>query len=127
MTACNLFGYGASDDATIMIMAGMCKALCVQIGAEISAQQIAKAMPSRQTLVNMEVRAAADCMIGVCYEILLDNPTQLALQADHGHRQGQDHFVKLLIWAGRDEEGNMIIKYHVLDVVSQSVLLFHYL
>ena len=36
--------------------------------------------------------------------------------ADHGHRKDQDHFVKLICWAGFDEDGNWTIKYHCLDV-----------
>ena len=118
MTACNIFGYGCSDEATIMIMAGTIKALFVQLGIDIDEKRIAKAMPSRATLYNMEVRAAADCILGVCQEMKEDEVSCIGLQADHGHRQDQDHFVKLVCWAGRGAKNKPTLKFHCLDVVS---------
>ena len=73
---------------------------------DISNDQIAKAFPSRATLASMEPKVAADCFLSVCQEMKDDKATHLGLTCDHGHRKDQDHFVKLISWAGMDEEGN---------------------
>ena len=36
--------------------------------------------------------------------------------ADHGKRSGIEHFVKILIWAGLDDQGNKVLKYFCLDI-----------
>ena len=117
MAACNLFGYGCSDEGTIMIMAGTIKALLNEMGIkDISAEAIAKGLPSRATLVQAEKELAADCLVKVCYEIIKDGAKNICIITDHGHRKGQDHFVKLICWAGKDDNGEWTIKYHCLDV-----------
>ena len=35
---------------------------------------------------------------------------------DHGKRSGIEHFVKIISWAGQDENGNKVIKNFCLDV-----------
>ncbi|KAL7530309.1 hypothetical protein ACHAXR_007396 [Thalassiosira sp. AJA248-18] len=122
MIACSLFGYGCSDEATIMIMAGTMKALFYELGIDISDQQIAKAFPSRATLSEMEIRGAADSLLAVCQEIKEDMMVTLgralSLTTDHGHRKGQDHFVKLISWAGLDEEDMWTVKFFCVDIDS---------
>jgi len=127
MIACSLFGYGCSDEATIMIMAGTAKALFYELGIEVTDAQIAKAFPSRATLANLEPKVAADCLLSICQEIKEDferdpgvrlQQLDLGLTCDHGHRQDQDHFVKLISWAGFDENNNWTIKFYCVDVVS---------
>jgi len=41
---------------------------------------------------------------------------KLCLVINHGHRKDQDHFIKLVCWAGFNEDRNETIKYHCLDV-----------
>ena len=66
MAACNQFGYGCSDEANIMIIAGAIKALLHQMGiSDISAQDIARGLPIRDVLVKAEKELAADCLAKV--------------------------------------------------------------
>ena len=49
-----------------------------------------------------------------------DRIKKIGLTTGHGHRKGQDHFVKLVSWAGLDENGdwNWTTKFHCVDVDS---------
>ena len=117
MAACNQFGYGCSDEANVMIMAGAIKALLHQMGiTDISAQDIACGLPSRASLAKAEKELSADCLAKVCVEIFKDGAKHLCIITDHGHRKGQDHFVKLLVWAGKDAAGRNTLKFHCIDV-----------
>lgn len=122
MVACSLFGYGCLDEGTIMIMAGTVKSLFEELDIDISNEQIAKAFPSRATLASMEPKVAADCFLSVCQEMKDDKATHLGLTCDHGHRKDQDHFVKLISWAGMDEDGNWTVKFYCPDIVSAQAL-----
>lgn len=118
MTVCNMFGYGCSDEGTIMIMAGTIKALFVMAGIEIDDELIGKALMSRATLANMEAECAADCVIGWCQEMKDDEATDHAMMCDHGHREFLDHFVKLVIWAGKGADDQWTLKFRIIDIVS---------
>lgn len=124
MVACSLFGYGCSDEGKLMIMAGMVKALFLQAGIKIDDAQIAKCLPSRATLVEMEAHCAADCLLARCQEMKDDGLEFFGCTSDHGHRGGRkkddDHLVKILSWAGLDEDGMWTVKFHLVDVVSIS-------
>ena len=39
---------------------------------------------------------------------------------DHGKRSGIEHFVKVISWAGKDDDGNRVIKHFCLDVDKSS-------
>lgn len=120
MAACNIFGYGCSKEGTVMIEAGIVKALLSQSGLSIGNEKIAQALPSNKTLYRYEAALAADCILKVCHEIKLDheeeNVIKLCLITDHGHKEDQDHFVKLVCWAGFNEDRNLSIKYHCHDI-----------
>ena len=118
MVACSLFGYGCSDEALIMIMAGTTKALFYELGINITDQQIAKAFPSRATISDMETEVAVDCVLRTCQEMKEDGVQKIGLMTDHGHRKGQDHFVKIISWAGKNENDDWTIKFHCVDVDS---------
>ena len=120
--ACSMFGYGASDEALIMSMSGILKALFHEAGIPISNEQIGKALPSRALLYDMEVDCAADCLLARCQEMKDDNVRNAGLVSDHGNRAGFEHFVKLMTWAGMDEDGFWTIKFHLVDVVSISIV-----
>ncbi len=47
-----------------------------------------------------------------------DGATVYCMMTDHGHRAGQEHFVILFCWAGRDENGNMTYKFFCPSVDS---------
>ena len=104
----------------IMIMSGTIKALFHQLGIKIDDRQIAKALPCRPTFQNMEIDVAVDCLLRVCQEMKEDLVREFGLTADHGHRKDQDHFVKLISWAGKDEDDNWTIKFHCVDIVSMT-------
>ena len=129
MVACSLFGYGCSDEGKLFIMAGMVKALFLEAGIDIDDAQIAKCLPSRATLVEMEAHCAADCLLARCQEMADDELEYLAGTFDHGHRGGRkkddDHLVKILSWAGLDEDGMWTVKFHLVDVVSILLLLYY--
>ena len=61
-------------------------------------------------------------MLAICQEIKEDmvehSGGALGLTTDHGHRKGQDHFVKLLSWTGRDENDMWTVKFYCLDIDS---------
>ncbi len=97
-------------------MAGALKCVFEQMGISIDDEKIAKNLPSRAYLADLENCLAADCFIKVIYEAIKDKATKFALITDHGHRKGQDHFVKLLVWAGYDENGKPTTKVHCLDI-----------
>jgi hypothetical protein len=118
ITACCMFGYGCSGEGKIMIMAGIVKALFVEAGVPITDVQIGNGLPSRDTLSNWEYETAADCLLGRCQEMKEDSVTRLAITCDHGHTKNQNHFVKVLGWAGRDENGHWTIKFQCMDIVS---------
>ena len=125
--ACSMFGYGASDEALIMSMSGILKALFHEAGIPISNEQIGKALPSRALLYDMEVDCAADCLLARCQEMKDDNVRNAGLVSDHGHRAGFEHFVKLMTWAGMDEDGLWTIKFHLVDVVSICIVSLVYM
>ena len=55
IACCNLFGYGASYEATIMIMAGTVQGLLMEMGeTSISPEMIGKGLPSREKLKESE-------------------------------------------------------------------------
>ena len=117
MVVCNQFGYGCSDEATIMIVAGTIKAVLQEIGiADITAQNIARGIPSRASIVKAESDLAADCMVKVCAEMIKDRAEHICIITDHGHRKGQDHFVKLIVWFGKDLSGKPTLKHHCVDI-----------
>ncbi|KAL7526497.1 hypothetical protein ACHAXR_005589 [Thalassiosira sp. AJA248-18] len=117
MAACNLFGYGCSDEATIMIMAGLTKGLLKEIGIDdISNESIGLGLPSRATLVAIENSLAADVRSKDALEIVEDGANCFGAITDHGHRKGQDHLVKCATWAGYNENGKETIKVSCMDV-----------
>ena len=79
MAACNLFGYGCSDEATITIMMGAFQALFTEIGFEVDYKALAQGMPSRARLTQAENELATDCLIKVIQEIIKDGAKKLGL------------------------------------------------
>ena len=116
--ASSMFGYGCSDEGTIMIMAGTLKALFIEADIDIDEVQIAKALFSRATLAEMEARCATDCVLGRCQEMKEDEIKSAGMIGDHGHRGDKDHYAKVLVWAGYDENGHWTIKFQLIDIVS---------
>ena len=40
-----------------------------------------------------------------------DGVKYISIMTDHGHRAGQDHFVIIVTWAGKDSEGKRCLKF----------------
>jgi len=105
-----------SDEGMEMIIAGVVKGLAHEVGLPISEQALACGCPSRKTLARNEKRLAADCYAAVVQDIKKDGTKWISLMVDHGKRSGIEHFVKIILWAGQDENGNKVIKNFCLDV-----------
>jgi hypothetical protein len=58
-----LAGYGASDEATMMMFGGTIKCLLNEIGVDVSSNAIAAITPSPRTLRRAELRLAVDCFL----------------------------------------------------------------
>ena len=105
-----------SDKGTEMLIAGTIKGLAEEVGLGIPSVSLARGCPSRRTLARGEKRLSADCLVSVVEDIKRDNAKWVALMVDHGKRSGIEHFVKMLCWAGLDEQGNAVVKYFCLDI-----------
>ena len=115
-TIMNSLGYGCSDAATVFIMGGTLAGFFQSIDIGITPTQIGNAPPSRSTLANWEFDVAADCLLGLCWQMKEAGLTQLALTTDHGHRKGQDHLVKVLSFPEMTKSGHLTIGNFCLDV-----------
>ena len=62
---------------------------------------------------------AADCVLKACYEIVKDSEDfeeiWLGIMINHGHRNNQDHLVKIISWAAK-VKGRWTVKFYCLDV-----------
>ena len=111
MAAHNLHNYGGSDEATEMAIAGAYAALFEHIGLKIDPKKLGKACPSQRTIARYEHNIATDCLIKVMQEIKDDGAKKVGIISDHGHRGKQGHFVVVIIWSGKDENGNDTLKF----------------
>ena len=103
MTVGGLMNYGGSDEALETIIAMTLKGLFYHIGFAVDHGNLAKGVISRRTIGRGELRFATDCLAKVLYEIVyLDEAMEVCIITDHGHRNGQDHFVVVISWAGMD-------------------------
>ena len=110
LAASGVLNFGGSDEAAEMMIAMVLKGFLNEIGFKISHEQLANAIPSRRTLARYEHILATDCILKVIHEIRKDGATKIGIITDHGHRGGQDHFVIVVIWSGKDEEGRRTLK-----------------
>ena len=100
MTLGALHNTGGSDEGTQMIIAMTIKAICKEIGLEISDEQLGLSSPSMEWIRTGELDTAVNCLIKTLFEIKSDGAKVVSIMFDHGHRANQDHFVITLIWAG---------------------------
>ena len=100
MTLGALHNTGGSDEGTQMIIAMTIKAICHEIGYEISDEQLGLSSPSMEWIRTGELDTAVNCLIKVLFEIKSDGAKVVSIMFDHGHRANQDHFVITIIWAG---------------------------
>eukprot|EP00956_Cyclotella_meneghiniana_P021702 scaffold39809_cov88-Cyclotella_meneghiniana.AAC.1 len=109
---------GGSDEASIHIQAATLRALFFDMGIpdyEVSNLMIARALPSRTQVRNIDLRLGANCFLCVCWEIYLDHTQYISLQFDHGKRKGIEHFLKVISWGGYDRDENRVIKAFCID------------
>ena len=121
MAACNILGYSCSQEGMIAISLGTLRAFLDKMGIkDITDEEIAKALPSRATSDKYETKLADDCLLQVWFEIVQDskgfNVIKIILMTDHGHRNKQDSYVKIVVWAGLDSEKKWTVKFYCLDV-----------
>lgn len=109
---------GGSDEAAINIQAATLRGLFHDIGIDhhrISNLMIAKSLPSRTQVRNIELKLGASCFLCICWEIDKDGCGYISWQFDHGKRKGREHFIKVISWGGIDEIGNHVIKSYCVD------------
>ena len=111
MAAFNLHNYGGSDEATEMIIAGAYKALFHQIGFRCGAENLGRGCPSQRTIARSELNLATDTLLKVIQEMKDDDARFVGIITDHGHRGGQDHFVVVIMWAGKSKSGERTINF----------------
>jgi hypothetical protein len=107
----NLHNTGGSDEATEMIVAGVLMALFHDIGFDVDHRALAKGCPSQTSISDAELRLSVDVIIQVLHEMNKDGVKYISIMTDHGHRAGQDHFVIIVTWAGKDSEGKRCLKF----------------
>ena len=98
------------------IIAGTVKGLVKEVGLPLYNAQLALRCPSCRTLVRSKRRLAADVLVSVMQDMLCDDVQCLSLLVDYGKGSGIKHFVKILIWASRDENNRGVLKYFCLDM-----------
>ena len=117
VTGTSVVGYGMSDRAMFVLLAGYTRALLLEMELpDISNLDIAQGLPSRNTISRGEGYLHTDGAVLMRQDIEDDGTFDLAGTFDHGHRKGQEHFVKNVHHAGYDEQGRKTIKSRVLDV-----------
>jgi hypothetical protein len=115
ITACSIAAAGASDKGVQSVIFGTLKAIAEEMDIKISAKQLSKGTPARNSLRNWEVNLAAGYLAEVVHQIHLDAERlqkkygnrvklQITLITDHGNLDGIDHFVKMICWASEDEK-----------------------
>ena len=116
LTEGGLHNMGGSDEGMEGIVNGTFLGLRDDLDLPLTDRQIALATPSRRSIARSEHRLAAECLVYTVEQIKKDNATWVALLVDHGKRNGKDHFVKIIVWAGKDEYGNRVLKHFCLDI-----------
>ena len=76
----------------------------------MSSEQLSKGFPSQATIARAEFNLAIASLMKVLHDMKEDGVAEVGMMTDHGHRAGQDHFVVLFVWAGKDENGEMTLK-----------------
>ena len=92
-----------SDEGMEMMIAGTIKGLADEVEFPLSKEALAKGCPSQKTITCNE-------------KMKKDGAKWVGLMVNRGKRSGIEHFVKIMIWAGRDKDGNRVLKYFCLDV-----------
>ena len=105
LTEFGLHNMRGSDEGMELIIAGVVKGLADEVGLPLTNLSLSYGCPSRHTLARGDKRLAADVLISVAKDIKNNNVKWIAFMVDHGKRSGIEHFVKIIIWAGRDSDG----------------------
>ena len=119
ITGFALHGYGASDEAVMMIVSGVIFALRHEMGMEreLTTEMISKGCPNSRTLSRHEHNMAADCLVRVLQMMKDDGATTCCVFQDHSNRKGQEHYVKGVSWMG-ECDGRPRPRFFLLDVDS---------
>lgn len=116
ITQFGLHNMRGSEEGAEAIIAVTVKGLAEECGLRLCNAQLALGCPSCQTLARNKRRLIADVLVSVVQEMLRDGVQCIGLMVDHGKRSGIECFVKMLVWAVRDENRRQILKYFCLDV-----------
>jgi hypothetical protein len=92
------------------------KSLADEVELPLTNLSLSYGCTSRRILAHGNKRLTADVLVVVTMDIQNDNVKWIAFMVDHGKRSGIEHFVKIILWAGRDSNDKQVIKNFCLDV-----------
>ncbi len=111
-----ILSFGGSDESVVMMMNATAKALLHAMGLyNITNEAISKGMPSRDSVKADENCLASMVKVVKRQEMRDDGATVVGLQCDHGKRGDVNHFPQVYSWPGRNQNGELQIKIHVVS------------
>ena len=105
---------GVSDQAFSLALAVAWKVLFLEIGLDISNEQLLNGTPFQTTLSNAEYQCSAECLLMVADE--MKDCKYYALSQDAGHRAGLEHLVTMIRYPSKDKNSNLRVKNFCLDI-----------
>ena len=115
LTAFAQHNHGGSDEGTQMVIAGAWAALFRRIEYDITPEALGKIVPSQSMLASWDKLFGVDCFMVECNQINKSGVTHVTVTSDHGERKKIVSLVKIVCYAGRDKDGNRIVKTFCLD------------
>ena len=115
LTAFAQHNHGGSDEGTQMVIAGAWAALFRRIEYDITPEALGKIVPSQSMLASWDKLFGVDCFMVECNQINKSGVTHVTVASDHGERKKIVSLVKIVCYAGRDKDGNRIVKTFCLD------------
>ena len=105
-----------SDQATVLQYDVAWNVIFMELGLDISNDQLAKGSPCQTSMHNADYRLVAECYLMVAYE--MKNAKYYGLSQDAGHRHGLDHLIKTITypvrWQWRYETRKCLSRYRCM-------------
>ena len=99
-----------SDEGMELIITGVIKGLADEVGFSLKTLALSHRCPRLRTFARGDKRLAADILVLVVRDLQKDNVEDIAFMVDHGKRSGSEHYVKIIVWAGRDKDRKRVLK-----------------
>ena len=107
---------GGSDESSQIALACAFKVVFMEMGLNVTNEQIARGTPCQTTLANHEFRVASECLMLVAREMNESGVKHYALSQDGGNKKGLEHLVKMVSYLSKDDEGRRRIINFCLDI-----------